>query len=130
VSSNSVIGGRELRKYLYHFEIEMRIVDNLNTMLKRNFRQIVRHQVDEVFADLVKRVHDALEKVREDVAYNAQILVPFEEVIKEESVSFTARIDGVVMTKAAELDASLLYKPKSFFGLLGGNEILVGLAVR
>lgn len=26
----------------YHFEIEMRIVDKLNTMLKREFREIVR----------------------------------------------------------------------------------------
>jgi len=122
-----IIAGRELRKYPYHFEIEMRIVDNLNTMLKRNFRQIVRNQVDEVFADLVKRVHDALEKVREDIMYNSQVLAPFEEVIKEESGSFADRIDGVVMTKAAELDALLLYKPKTFFGLLGGNEILDGL---
>ena len=32
-----IIAGRELRKYPYHFEIERRIVDNLNTMLKRNF---------------------------------------------------------------------------------------------
>ncbi len=121
-----IIAGRELRKYPYHFEIEMRIVDNLNTMLKRNFRLIVRNQVDEVFADLVKRVHNALQPIREDVNYNSQVLAPFEEVINDESSSFADRIDGVVMTKAAELDASLLYKPKSFFGR-GGNEILDGL---
>jgi hypothetical protein len=121
-----IIAGRELRKYPYHFEIEMRIVDNLNTMLKRNFRQIVRKQVDEVFAELVKRVHDSLEKVREDVAYNSQILIPFEEVLKGESGSFADRIDGVVMTKAAELDALLLYKPKTWV-VFGGNEILDGL---
>ena len=60
-----IIGEQELRKYPYHFEIEMKIVGNLNAMLKRNFRKIVRKQVDEVFVDLVKRVHDALEKVRE-----------------------------------------------------------------
>jgi len=122
-----IIAGRELRKYPYHFEIEMRIVDNLNTMLKRNFRQIVRKQVEEVFDELVKRVHNALEKVREDVAYSPQVLDPFDEVINDESGSFADRIDGVVMTKAAELDASLLFKPKTLFGLFGGNEILDGL---
>jgi GTPase Era involved in 16S rRNA processing/vacuolar-type H+-ATPase subunit E/Vma4 len=122
-----IIAGRELRKYPYHFEIEMRVVDNLNSMLKRSFRQIVRSQVEEVFSDLVKRVHNALEKVREDVNYNANVLAPFDEVIKEESGSFIDKIDGVVMTKAAELDASLVYKPKTWFGFFGGNEILDGL---
>jgi len=37
-----IIAGRELRKYPYHFEIEMYIVDNLNAMLKQSFRYIVR----------------------------------------------------------------------------------------
>ncbi len=121
-----IIAERELRKYPYHFEIEMRIVDNLNTMLKNNFRKIVRGQVEEVFDELVKRVQNALEKVREDVNYNSQVMIPFEDVIREERGSFGDRVDGVVMTKAAELDALLLYKAKTFY-ILGGNEILEGL---
>ena len=121
-----IIASRELRKYPYHFEIEMRIVDNLNTMLKRNFRSIVKSQVDEVFKDLVLRVNTALEKVRVDVAYNSQVMAPFDEVLRRESSSFGDRGDGVVMTKAAELDSSLVFKPKTF-KVWGGNEILIGL---
>lgn len=122
-----IIAERELRKYPYHFEIEMRIVDNLNTMLKQNFRRIVRQQVDEVFHELATKVQNALEYVREDIGYSAQVMAPFDEIIRDESASFGDRVDGVVMTLAAQLDELLLYKPKSFFGLLGGNEILVGL---
>lgn len=121
-----IIAGRELRKYPYHFEIEMLIVDNLNSLLKNNFRQIVRNQVEEVFAELTEKVQDALEKVREDVAYNVHIMSPFDSVIREEAASFVTRVDGVVMTLAAQLDELLVFKPKGFMGL-GGNEMLNGL---
>jgi len=122
-----IIAGRELRKYPYHFEIEMRIVDNLNTLLKQNFRSIVRGQVESVFQDLTKKVQTALEKVRQDVNYSAEVMAPFDEIIHDESHSFCDRVDGVVMTLAAQLDELLLYKPKTFFGFMGGNEILEGL---
>lgn len=123
----AIMAGDKLRKYPYHFEIEMKIVGNLNKMLKDNFRQIVRHQVEEVFADLVKRVEAALEKVREDVNYDPQILVSFDGVIKNENRKFTDRIDGVVITKAVELDSLMVYGSKSFFGLFDSNKILDGL---
>lgn len=122
-----IIAGRELRKYPYHFEIEMRIVDNLNTMLKQNFRSIVRGQVESVFDDLTKNVQAALEKVREDVGYSTEVMSPFDEIIREESHSFGDRVDGVVMTLAAQLDELLLFKPKGFFGFRKGNEVLEGL---
>jgi GTPase Era involved in 16S rRNA processing len=73
-----IIAGRELRKYPYHFEIEMMIVDNLNTMLKKNFRQIVRKQIDDVFQELMKKTQNALEPVREDVEYNVQVMSHFD----------------------------------------------------
>lgn len=122
-----IIAGRELRKYPYHFEIEMRIVDNLNAMLKRNFRQIVRGQVDAVFQEFADKIQNALEKVREDLAYNAQVMANFDDIIRAEATSFGDRVDGVVMTLAAQLDELLLFKPKTFFGFFGGNEILEGL---
>jgi GTP-binding protein EngB required for normal cell division len=123
-----IIAERELRKYPYHFEIEMRIVDNLNTMLKKNFRRIVRSQVDSVFEELARKVRDALEKVSEDVAYSAQVMSPFYDIISQEAKAFGDRVDGVVMTLAARLDELLLYKTGGFLGFgWDSNEILVGL---
>lgn len=37
-----IISQSQLRRYPYHFEIEIRIVDKLNALLKREFREIVR----------------------------------------------------------------------------------------
>ena len=123
-----IIAERELRKYPYHFEIEMRIVDNLNTMLKKNFRRIVRSQVDSVFEELARKVLDALEKVSEDVAYSAQVMAPFHDIISQETKSFGDRVDGVVMDRVTRLDELLLYKSGGLFGFgWDSNEILVGL---
>lgn len=116
-----IIAGRELRKYPYHFEIEMYIVDSLNAMLKRSFRQIVRGQVDAVFHDLTAKIQEALEDVRKDVEYSAQVMAPLDAIVQEEAASFSDRVDGVVMTLAAQLDELLLYKPKTFLGFIGGN---------
>ncbi len=121
-----IIAERELRKYPYHFEIEMRIVDNLNTMFKRNFRQIVREQVEVVVDELTENVRTALVKVREDVAYNAEALAPFEDVLLQGRESLVLRVDGFVMSLAAQLDELLLFKPKTWY-VMGGNEILQGL---
>lgn len=124
---NEIINSHgRLRKYPYHFEIELRIVDNLNTILKQSFREIVRNQASEIFNELVKRVKNALVKISEDIGHDPEILKPFNDVMHKGHNSFIERIDGIVMDKAAELDASLLYKPKKLFGL-GGNEILDGL---
>ena len=99
----------------------------LTRCLSEIFRKFVRDQVDAVFHDLVKRVENALEKVRGDVNYNAQVTAPFEDVIEEERGKFRNRVDGVVVTKASELDALLLFKPKTIFRRFHGNEILAGL---
>jgi GTP-binding protein EngB required for normal cell division len=126
-----IIAGRELRKYPYHFEIEMQVVDSLNTMLKRSFREIVKEQIDEVFQDLTVKAKNALEKVREDVEYSMQVMNHFDTVFHEAKLSFGNRIDGVVMTFAAQLDELLLYNPHSFFSFFpwetGPNMILKGL---
>jgi hypothetical protein len=122
-----IIAERELRKYPYHFEIEMQMVDNLNTTLKRNFRRIVREQVDAVFSDLVRGMDNALERVREDVEYSAEVLSPFDDVVEEVKGTFGDRVDGVTMTLAAQLDELLVYKSRRFLGFTGGNELLDGL---
>lgn len=122
-----IIAGRELRKYPYHFEIEMQIVDNLNTLLKRSFRSIVRSQVESVFEELTVKIENTLEKIGEDVNYTTEVMSSFKDVLDEEASSFSNRVDGVVMTLAAQLDELLLYKPKSFMTFLKGNEILEGL---
>jgi hypothetical protein len=122
-----IISESELRRYPYHFEIEMRIVDKLNTMLKREFREIVRNQARGVFEDYAKRVHDALEKVREDVAYNSQIMAPFEEILDKGRNTFCSEVDGHVKSVVGEFDKLLVYLPTTWLGMGGGNAILTGL---
>jgi len=122
-----IISESELRRYPYHFEIEMRIVDKLNTMLKREFREIVRNQAQGIFEDYAKRVHDSLEKVREDVNYNSQIMAPFEEVLDKGRSTFCSEVDGHVKSVVGEFDKLLVYLPITWLGLGGGNAILAGL---
>jgi GTP-binding protein EngB required for normal cell division len=123
-----IIASRELRKYPYHFEIEMRVVDNLNTMLKRSFRAYVQEQVTDIFQNLVRRVNAGLEGIGQDIGFNTGVMEPFDAVLKNQRTAFIQKVDGVAMMMAVELDALLLYKPKSFWGY-GGNEILEGLEV-
>ena len=122
-----IISEKELRKYPYYFEIEIQIVDQLNTTLKRAFREIVQIQVQGVFNELVARVNEAMEPLREDIEYSVPVLAEFEDILERSQSTFGKRIDGVVMQKAAQLDELLVRKPKNFFGLLGGNELLEGL---
>jgi len=122
-----IIASRELRKYPYHFEIEMRVVDNLNTMLKRRFREYVAEQVTDIFQNLEKRVNDGLEKIGRDVGFNPSVMEPFATALRKHRDAFIHNVDGVAKMYAAQLDALLLYKPKTFWGFAGGNEILEGL---
>jgi len=122
-----IISESVLRRYPYHFEIEMRIVDKLNTMLKREFSEIVRNQAHGVFEDYAKRVHESLEKVREDVEYNAQVMTPFEEILEKGRNTFCSEVDGHVKSVVGEFDKLLVFLPKGFLGFGGGNDILKGL---
>ncbi len=121
-----IISESELRRYPYHFEIEMRIVDKLNTMLKREFREIVRTQASAVFVDYAAKVREALEAFRKDVNYNAEIMAPFDAVLNRGGTSFASEVDGHVKSIVGEFDKLLIYIPKSLI-LWGGNQVLDGL---
>ena len=100
-----IIADYELRKFPYYFEIEMRIVDNLNAMLKRNFRALVREQVDVVFEKLVTSVRDALEPIKDDVGYDPHVSESLSEVVRSNGAAFREQVDGVVMGRAAHLES-------------------------
>ena len=121
-----IISESELRRYPYHFEIEMRIVDKLNTMLKREFREIVRTQAVAVFQDYAKRVRDALEGFRKDVNYNTEVMAPFDEVLGKGGTSFCSEVDGHVKSVVGEFDKLLVFIPPTLIWW-GKNQILDGL---
>jgi hypothetical protein len=121
-----IISESELRRYPYHFEIEMRIVDKLNTMLKSQFRKIVRTQVDEVFEDYAKRVGDALEGFRKDVNYSGKVMAPFDEALRNGKAVFCSEVDGHVKSVVGEFDKLLVYIPPTLFRRRG-NQVLDGL---
>ncbi|GIW84243.1 MAG: hypothetical protein KatS3mg106_756 [Gemmataceae bacterium] len=121
-----IVTGPNLRLYPYHFEIEMRIVDKLNAMLKREFHDIVLNQAEEVFNDYATKVKEFLEKIRQDVNYAREIMEPFEEVLEEGKKTFLTELRGHVKTIVGDFDKMLVYKPKEYW-LWGGNPILEGL---
>ncbi len=121
-----IIAESELRRYPYHFEIEMRIVDKLNTMLKREFREIVRTQALAVFDDYAKRVRDALEGFRKDVNYSGEVMAPFDEVLSDGGTAFCSEVDGHVKSVVGEFDKLLVYIPPTLIWW-GGNQVLDGL---
>ncbi|NUQ61997.1 MAG: dynamin family protein [Pirellulales bacterium] len=121
-----IISESELRRYPYHFEIEMRIVDKLNTMLKREFREIVRTQARAVFEDYAKRVRESLEGFRKDVGYSAEVMAPFDEVLNQGGTTFCSEVDGHVKSVVGEFDKLLVYIDRTLIWW-GGNQVLEGL---
>jgi GTP-binding protein EngB required for normal cell division len=121
-----IISESELRRYPYHFEIEMRIVDKLNTMLKREFHEIVRTQALAVFEDYAKRVRDALEGFRKDVNYSSEVMAPFDEVLSNGGTAFCSEVDGFVKSVVGDFDKLLVYIPPTLIWW-GGNQVLDGL---
>lgn len=121
-----IISESELRIYPYHFEIEMRIVDKLNTILKREFREIVRTQALGVFEDYAKRVREALEGFRKDVNYSGDVMAPFDEVLSNGGTAFCSEVDGHVKSVVGKFDKLLIYIPPKLVWW-GGNQVLDGL---
>ena len=107
----------------------MRVVNNLNSLLKLRFREVVRDEVRRVVEALVRDVRNQLEVAGSNVNYAEAVTIALNEQMAGVAKSFEHKVDGVVMQRAAHLDELLLYKPTSvlshFFS--GGNEILDGL---
>lgn len=122
-----IIADQPLRKYPYYFEIEMCVVDSLNSLLKQRFLEIVRSQMSSVVEDLVKDVRNVLDGIAADCHYNPKVSSALEALLIGLDGCFRDRVDGVVMERAMHLDELLLYKPKGFWVFGSGNEILEGL---
>ena len=123
-----IISDNELRKFPYYFEIEMRVVDCLNSLLKRRFRQIVREQVNKVANELTKQVRTKLFVFSEDVGGDPSVEQANQDVLRGHQQSFLNQVDGVVKEKASHLDELLVYKPRGWFSFFSGdNDIISGL---
>lgn len=105
-----IIADNPLRKYPYYFEIEIKVVDNLNRILKERFRETVRQQVNTVVDDLVEEINKRLDHLYSDVEYEPTVSSDFKELLKDVRVRFQGEVDGVVKERAARLDELLVYK--------------------
>jgi putative lipoic acid-binding regulatory protein len=110
-----IIADNPLRKYPYYFEIEIKVVDNLNQMLKESFLKIVRQQVNTVIDDLVGEINKRLDELYADVEYDPNVSFSFSELMKDVKTRFQGEVDGVVKERTARLDELLVYKSDENF---------------
>lgn len=123
-----IISDNYLRKYPYYFEIEIKVIDSLNELLKKGFLEIARQQVTDVVGDLVKGINNRLDELYGDVEYDPNVCSGFRELMQNVIIRFQSKVDGVVMERAARLDELLVYRANKLSShFSGGNEILKGL---
>lgn len=129
-----IIADKPLRKYPYYFEIEMKIVDSLNSMLKARFLEISQRQVREVVQVLIKTIENCLANMASDVSYDNKVCMGFDEQKNGIHETFSKNVSGVVKDRVSQLDGLMLYEPieginniLSNFFLKKKNEILIGL---
>ncbi|WP_160164368.1 dynamin family protein [Rhodopirellula baltica] len=124
----SIIADNRLRTFPYYFEIEMKVVDGLNSVLKSEFQKLVRQHVSEALEKLTSAIRDELEKLTSDVNFDAKVDDALGRVLSGSREMVLNKVDGIVEQKAGQLDSLLVYKPKGFFAFFGGgNEIIDGL---
>ncbi len=124
----SIIANNRLRTFPYYFEIEMKVVDGLNSLLKERFRTLVREHVSNELNQLTEKIRDQLDLFNSDVNYDNTVDSSLKDVLHESSDSLLKQVDGVVKEKTGRLDELLVYKPKGFWSFFGGgNEIVDGL---
>ncbi len=123
-----IIADGTLRKFPYYFEIEMKVVDSLNTLVKQRFREIIRRQTTVVVKTLLREITDALELLNADIGYDAQVSASLESILAGSKESMLEAVDSAIIQKACHLDELLIHKSKGFFGFFGGdNSIVSGL---
>lgn len=124
----SIISDNMLRTFPYYFEIEMKVVDGLNTVLKNKFQGLVREHVSMALENLTNTVRDMLEKLTSDVAFDASVDAALTQVLAGSREMVLNKVDGIVEQKAGQLDSLLVYNNKGMFAFFGGgNEIINGL---
>ncbi len=114
-------GPASLRKFPYFFEIEIKIVDSLNSTLKTGFRRKIIDECRQIMeAQLTERVDLFFEDIRLDVKYE----LPHIDQLKKSVIDLErllTEMEGVVKAQAFSLDELLVFKrqdesaPKQFF---------------
>lgn len=128
-----IIADKPLRKFPYYFEIEMKIVDNLNSMLKNRFLEISERQVREIVNELITNIKNCLDNLAGDVSYDSSVCVGFEAQINGIDQTFSKNVSGVVKDKVSQLDELMLYESVDGLNKIIGhfygnkNKILIGL---
>lgn len=126
----SIIADNRLRTFPYYFEIEMKVVDGLNGLLKTEFQKLVRAHVSDALTDLTEAIRNQLEVFKSDVNFDSSVDSGLKAVLVGSHDTLLNKVDGIVEQKAGQLDSLLVYKPKNLFAFFGGgNEIIDGLQV-
>lgn len=124
---NDIVADNKYRKYPYYFEIEIRVIDKLNSLLKESFSAIVLEQADLTYDELVGQINELIGQIGSEVGFDPEIMDALKHPMQQLKHEIRQQAKGVVGEKATLLDELLLYKPKGFFGFVGGNDIISGL---
>ena len=120
-----------LRKYPYYFEIETKIVDTLNTVVKQYYVSSVKQVALTLLERCREEVAEFIEAVKQKVDYDQEVIIAIRDCLSATENQLHSGIGQIVETDASMLDGLLVYR-KQKGGVLSyffpkQNEIFVGL---
>ncbi len=101
------------RKFPYYFEIETKIIDKLNLLVKQKFIEVTKINVATIFNDFVLQTHDVIDSLNDEIEFDRIFRGNIDRILDEGG--FVLTIQGMVDNYARDLDDILIYKPKRSF---------------
>ncbi len=99
------------RKFPYYFEIETKIIDKLNLLVKQKFIEVTKSNVTMIFNEFVARTFEVIETLNREIEYNRVFQENIEHSLDRDGFVLTVR--GMVDNYARDLDDILIYIPKN-----------------
>ncbi|MEW6234014.1 MAG: dynamin family protein [Candidatus Omnitrophota bacterium] len=99
------------RKFPYYFEIETKIIDKLNLLVKQKFIEVTKANVSAIFDEFVIKTNAVIESLNRDIEFDRLFQENIDSILDKQG--FVTTIRGIVDNYARDLDDILVYKPKS-----------------
>lgn len=112
VQYKKIIRNNHLRKFPYYFEIEMAVVDNVNNVMKNNFKLFLEEEVKAIYEELTVKLRDFFDGIMIETGYDDGI--DPKGMINKSYSDLRLKVEGVIEEKATYLDKLLVYSsPKN-----------------
>ncbi|RJP20442.1 MAG: hypothetical protein C4527_25035 [Candidatus Omnitrophota bacterium] len=99
------------RKFPYYFEVETKIIDKLNLLVKQKFIDVTKSNVSTIFNEFVARTFEVIDLLNKEIEYNRVFQENIEQSLDREGFIMTVR--GMVDNYARDLDDILIYRRKN-----------------